>query len=94
MVIFTMTLRSAAAGQQSNNTVGKSNNWDMQHGWLPREPSYQGRSLSDWLKAIHDRDEDMMPLAFEAIRSLGPDAWAAVPELKRVVAAPFAPIQL
>ena len=60
----------------------------------PREPTYQGKTLDYWLKAIRGRDEANMLLAFDAIRSMGPDAWTAVPELTRVVSAPFTPIKL
>jgi hypothetical protein len=36
----------------------------------------------------------MISVAFDAIRSLGPDAWPAVPELTRIVAAPFVPVEI
>jgi hypothetical protein len=55
---------------------------------------YQGKTLNYWLNAIRDRNEELMPLAFEAIRALGPNARAAVPELIRVVEAPFAPVRV
>src|SRR4030095_10188573 len=61
---------------------------------VPREPTYQGKTLDYWLKAIRERDEANMLLAFDAIRSMGPDASTAVPELTRVVSAPFTPIKL
>jgi hypothetical protein len=58
-----------------------------------REPMYLAKPLSYWLRSIQNRDEEMA-LAFEAIRALGPDAWAAVPELTRIVGAPFAPVRI
>jgi hypothetical protein len=58
-----------------------------------REPVYQGKPLSYWLKSIRDRD-DKMPLAFDAIIDLGADAWPAVEELTRIVAEPFTPVRI
>lgn len=58
------------------------------------EPNYQGKPLSYWLMAIRNRDAKLMPTAFDAIRALGPGAQAAVPELTRVISAPFAPIEV
>jgi hypothetical protein len=58
------------------------------------EPRYQGNALGHWLTIIRDRDEEKMSIAFEAIRTLGPEAAAAVPELTRIVAAPFSPIRI
>jgi hypothetical protein len=57
-------------------------------------PAYANKPLSYWLKVIRDRDELMLSLAFDAVRSLGPAAGAAVPELTRVVSAPFTPIHI
>ena len=51
-----------------------------------------GKPLTFWLKALRDRDEKLISDAFNAIYSLGDDAWVAVPELSRIVAAPFEPI--
>jgi hypothetical protein len=59
-----------------------------------QEPAYFNKPLSYWLGVIRDRDEKKIALAFEAIRGLGPDAWAAVPDLTRLVAAPFTPIHI
>src|SRR5262249_13434858 len=56
--------------------------------------TYQGQTLTFWLKAIRDRDENNLSNAFDAIHSLGPDAWIAVPDLTRVVEAPFVAINL
>src|SRR5947207_2059259 len=58
------------------------------------EPAYANKPLSYWLKVIRDRDERLLSLAFDAVRSLGPAAGAAVPELTRVVSAPFTPIHI
>jgi hypothetical protein len=58
------------------------------------EPEYQGKRLSFWLKVIRDRTVAMLPLAFEAIQSLGPQAAPAVPELIRIVSAPFSAVEI
>ena len=94
VMMFMTTVYSAAEGKQDKTIPVRISNWDTSPGGIPDEPSYRGRTLAFWIKAIRDRNEEMMPLAFEAIRSLGPDAWAAVPELTRLVSAPFAPIRL
>jgi hypothetical protein len=57
------------------------------------EPTYMGKPLSYWLKSLRNRDSEIED-AFDAIRALGPDARAAVPELTRIIGEPFAPIQL
>jgi hypothetical protein len=59
----------------------------------PDEPEYLGKSLSHWIKVIHDRDEESISLAFDAIAALGPQAQAAVPDLISIVSAPFSPIR-
>ena len=61
---------------------------------LLQERTYLGRSMTYWLKVLRDREEESMSLAFDAIHSLGQDAWVAVPDLTRLVAAPFAPIDI
>lgn len=61
---------------------------------LFQERTYQGKSLTFWLKALRDRDEDKLSTAFDAIQSLGPDAWIAVPDLTRLVEAPFVAINM
>jgi hypothetical protein len=58
-----------------------------------REPMYQGKPLSCWVKSIRNR-VDRIVLAFDAIIDLGPDAWPAVEELTRIVAEPFTPIRI
>ena len=57
-------------------------------------PAYLNKPLSYWLNVIRNRNERMISLAFDAIRGLGPNAWAAVPDLTRLVAAPFTPIHI
>src|SRR5262252_10624576 len=61
---------------------------------LFQERTYQGQPLTFWLKVIRDREEDRLSAAFDAIHSLGPDAWVAVPDLTRLVEAPFVAINL
>jgi len=73
-----------AAGEASNNDRDQ----------LFQERTYQGKTLTFWLKVIRDRDEDQLSAAFDAIHSLGPDARVAVPELARLVQAPFAAIDI
>ena len=58
------------------------------------EPEYLGKTLNYWIEVIRNRDEQMMPLAFEAIGSLGSAAEAAVPDLITIVTAPFSPIYI
>ncbi len=55
---------------------------------------YLGKPLTYWLQVLRDRNEEMMSLAFDAIRGLGPEARQAVPELTAIVAAPFNPIRI
>jgi hypothetical protein len=66
----------------------------MQDSRLPEQPEYQGKPLSYWLEVIRDQNEEEISLAFDAIRSMGRKAWRAVPELTRLVAAPFTPIRI
>jgi hypothetical protein len=89
LLIFTNASRFTAEEKQS-----KPANLDTDVRALQREPSYRGEPLSYWLDAIRRRDENSLSLAFEAIRSLGPEAASAVPDLTRVVAGPFTPIDL
>jgi hypothetical protein len=58
------------------------------------EPDYQGKSLDYWLDSIRAGDHETMMLAFDAIRSMGPGARKAIPELTRLVGRPFNPIEL
>jgi hypothetical protein len=59
-----------------------------------QERTYQGKPITFWLKALRERDEQLMSRAFEAIRSLDEDASIAVPDLMQIVAAPFIPIHI
>jgi hypothetical protein len=61
---------------------------------LFQERTYLGKPITYWLQAIRERDQENLSNAFDAIYSLGPDAWVAVPDLTRVVAAPFDPIDI
>lgn len=59
----------------------------------PYDPMVDGKPLSYWLKLVRQRDQTMIPLAFDAIRDLGPEAWPAIPDLTRIITAPFSPIR-
>jgi hypothetical protein len=59
-----------------------------------QERTYQGRPLTFWLKALRNRDKEQLSNAFDAIYSLGQDAWIAVPDLAAIVGARFEPIQI
>jgi len=61
---------------------------------LLQERTYLGRPLTYWLQMLRDRDNDTISVAFDAVRSLGPDGWIAVPDLSRIVGAPFQPIDV
>jgi hypothetical protein len=69
-------------------------NRDNDRDRLFQERTYMGKPLTFWLKALRDRDEENLSSAFDAIRSLGGDAWVAVPELSRILNAPFEPIEI
>jgi len=58
------------------------------------EPTYQGKTLSYWINIIHDRNDDLILRAFDAIRNMGPQGSPAVPELTDVIAAPFSAIHI
>ena len=94
LVTFTIAFCSTVNAEQKNTQAAGINLRVSDRRVPPNEPTYQGKTLNYWLKAIRDRDEELMPLAFDAIRALGADARAAVPELTSVVEAPFAPIRL
>jgi hypothetical protein len=59
-----------------------------------QERTYQGKPINYWLKALRNRDDNLMSTAFEAIRSLDQDAWVAVPDLTHLIAAPFVAIHI
>src|SRR5438876_945882 len=92
-VIVATTLSSKVSAQQ-NNIMSDRTPVRLDDRVPLNEPTYQGKVLSYWLRAIRDRDEELMPSAFDAIRDLRGDARAAVPELTRVIAAPFAAIRI
>jgi hypothetical protein len=96
VVFFVGTPSTLASPQESairiRTTVNES--WDDRDAVVPDDLTYRGRPLNYWLNIIRERDEKMISLAFEAIRSLGPRAAAAVPELTRTVAAPFTPVHI
>ena len=73
---------------------GAVENRDDNRDRLFQERTYLGKPLTFWLKALRDGDEENLSNAFEAIHRLGTDAWIAVPELSRVVDAPFEPIRI
>jgi hypothetical protein len=79
-----LVLSVQAAGEASNDDRAQ----------LFQERAYQGKPLTFWLKVIRDRDEDQLSAAFDAVHSLGPDAWVAVPELARLIEAPFTAINM
>lgn len=82
---------------QATPDIGRSlivANWDTGKNNTTHEPVFDGKPLSYWIKAIHDRDEATISDALDAIRFLGPDARTAVPELIRLLSDPFRPIEL
>ena len=58
------------------------------------EPEYLGRKLTYWIKVIHDRNDELISLALDAVREFGPAAQTAVPDLTALVSAPFTPIRV
>jgi hypothetical protein len=92
MAILAPGQLKAQSGQEIWTSV-ISDDWDANRS-TSREPGFDGKPLSYWIKAVRDRDEARMSLALEAIRLLGPEARTAVPELTRLLADPFRPIQL
>jgi hypothetical protein len=87
-VILIIALTSAVSAQAA--TERASDDRDR----LFQERTYLGKPITFWLDAIRNRDANLMSNAFDAIYSLGPDAWVAVPDLTKLVAAPFAPIDI
>ena len=61
---------------------------------VQEDPVAFGEPLSHWLKVIRDRNTEDLGMAYEAIIELGPAASAAVPDLTKIVAEPFAPIRI
>jgi hypothetical protein len=55
--------------------------WMLWSGVLNREPSYDGKPLSEWIVQLEDPDELQRVRAIRAIESLAPKAAAALPAL-------------
>jgi hypothetical protein len=94
LISLTALLGSAENHKQSTKWPDIPAKLSLPRDRPPLEPSYQGKPLSYWLSVIRNRDTASMPLAFDAIRFLGPDARAAVSALATIVAADFAPIEI
>jgi hypothetical protein len=86
-------VRLAAQDRQVSAVLARTGTGDTSSR-TTREPHFDGRPLSYWIKAIHDRDEETLSLALDAITLMGPDARAAVPELTRLLSDPFRPVHL
>ena len=71
LIAFTPTTVSAAQGASRIRTA-VTERLDNRDGIATDEPKYQGKPLTYWLKIIDDRDDEMISLAFDAVRSLGP----------------------
>lgn len=85
-IAITMLLSPAAQAAAGNG--------DNERDRMFQERTYQGRPLTFWLKALRTRDRDHLSGAFDAIYSLGEDAWIAVPDLGAIVGARFEPIRI
>jgi hypothetical protein len=90
ILLTTLVLAVTAVSSMQGAVENRDDNRDR----LFQERTFLGKPLTFWLKALRDRDEENLSNAFEAIHSLGTDAWIAVPELSRVVDAPFEPIHI
>lgn len=77
-----------------SSTYAAAEGTDNDRDRLFQERTYLGRPLTFWFKALRGRDEKWLSDAFGAVRSLGDDAWVAVPELTNIVGAPFEPISI
>ena len=75
LVIFALTTAPLAIAKDTDTP----DNYSKPSG----DHKYQGKTVDEWLKAIRDRDEKTMALAFDALRSLGPEAAKAVPDLMK-----------
>jgi hypothetical protein len=93
-IVLTLQPAWAENDKQSVSTRKGSERVARLRDWPQPDPIYQGKPLSYWLKAIRNRDEEGMLLAFDGIRFLGPEAWTAVPVLTEIMTAPFAPIHV
>ena len=81
------------ADQRKSATTTLPAKWNLTSLAVQQEPAYMGKPLSYWLGSLRKRDSEIAD-AFDAIRALGPDARAAVPELTRIVGEPFTPVQI
>jgi hypothetical protein len=86
-LIFMIAISAMAGWSAEEQRIDKATSETL------REPMYQGKPLSYWLRSIRDRD-DKIELAFDAIIDFGPDGWPAVEELTRIVAEPFTPVTI
>ena len=82
-----------AADEHESTTAILPVSWNLTSIDVQEEPAYMGKPLSHWLRSLRNQDSEM-PQAFDAIRALGPEARAAVPELTRIVGEPFTPIRI
>jgi len=89
--VVTSVLVAIAIAVSAQGAVERSDNEPER---IFQERTYKGKPLVLWLKAIRERNEDQISDAFDAVYSLGPDAWVTVPDLTRVVGAPFDAIVL
>lgn len=87
-VLLVLVLASAVATPVA---LAQTSDRTMQ---LFQERTYQGKSIVFWLHVLRDRDEELMPKAFDAIRSLQDDAWVAIPDLTKVIEGPFVAINI
>jgi hypothetical protein len=94
VIAFTAIVLSAADDTYTRRRTAPPEALTIQPGWTTDDPMHAGRPLSHWVKIIRRRNQELMPLAFDAIREMGPDAWPAIPELTRVITAPFTPIRV
>jgi hypothetical protein len=85
-IVITMLLNPTAQAAAGND--------DNERDRIFQERTYQGRPLTFWLKALRSRDKEHLSGAFDAIYSLGEDAWIAVPDLGAIVGARFEPIRI
>jgi len=93
LIGLALTVSSESASAQTDLRMGNLAAASKRESKNQDDPAALGHPLSYWLKSIHDRDPEKMQLAFDAIVELGPEAWRAVPELTKIVAEPFAPIE-
>ena len=87
------TILGWTADQHKSTTATQPEKWNLTSLALRQEPTYLGKPLSYWLRSLRNQDSEMQG-AFDAIRALGPEARAAVPELTRIVGEPFTPIRI